>query len=122
MLDEFVIMPNHVHGIIVIIDDIVGATSRRPNNNGAGKPCPCKKPTWWNIVAYFLYQSTKRINEIRKTPGISVWQRSYYDHIIRNEKSLQIIQEYIHNNPIQWEIDKENSNRKGIDEFDKWLA
>ena len=121
LLDEFVIMPNHVHGIITIIDDVVGATFRRPNTNGAGRPRPYKKITLGNIVAFFKYQSTKRINEIRKTPGLSVWQRNYYDHIIRNEKSLYRIREYIITNPEQWTRDKENPMFQGVDEFECWL-
>ena len=83
-LDEFVAMPNHVHGIIVILDEpitngkssvgdgLVGATSRRPNT-GAGKP----RPYLGNIMGYFKYQSAKRINEINRTPGTPVWQRGY---------------------------------------------
>jgi REP element-mobilizing transposase RayT len=50
----------------------------------------------------------KRINELRGTPGALVWQRNYFEHVIRDEKSLQRIREYIINNPAQWEVDREN--------------
>jgi len=48
----------------------------------------------------------KQINKIRQTPGISVWQRNYYEHIVRNETDLQRIREYIINNPLNWEMDE----------------
>jgi hypothetical protein len=50
------------------------------------------------------------------------WQRNYYEHIVRDEKSLLRIREYISSNPLRWEIDRENPRRKGEDEFDRWLA
>jgi putative transposase len=59
-------------------------------------------------VAYFKYQSTKRINEMRNTPGVHLWQRNYYEHIIRDERSLHEIRQYIENNPFRWAEDEEN--------------
>jgi putative transposase len=115
-LDEFVIMPNHVHGIVIIMDDPVGATSRRPPT-GAGKP----RPYLGNVVAYFKYQSAKRINEISNTPGAHVWQRGYYDHIIRDNRSMERIRDYIRENPQRWSSDKENADIEGADEFDRWM-
>ncbi|HHT9141542.1 MAG TPA: hypothetical protein ACFYEJ_01645 [Candidatus Wujingus californicus] len=64
------------------------------------------------IVAYYKYQTSKIIDQIRNTVGMSVWQRNYYEHVIRNEKDLNQIREYIANNPIRWEFDKENPNNK----------
>lgn len=115
-LDEFVIMPNHVHGIIIIMDDLVGATSRRPPT-GAGKP----RPYLGNVVAYFKYQSAEHINELSNTPGAPVWQRGYYDHIIRDDRSMERIRDYIRENPQRWSSDKENANIEGADEFDRWM-
>ena len=108
-LDEFVIMPNHVHGVIVI----VGAGSPRPYvASGAGTKTGAEtaplRATLGRMVAYFKYQSTKHINIMRGTPGIPVWQRNYYEHIIRDDESLNRILEYIVNNPLQWELDWEN--------------
>ncbi|MFH1245847.1 MAG: transposase, partial [Candidatus Omnitrophota bacterium] len=100
-LDQHIIMPNHIHGIINII---VGARSPRPNNDnndtiiGRGN----RAPTIGNIIAYFKYQTTKQINEFQNVPGRKIWQRNYYDHIIRNDKSLTRIREYIINNPATW--------------------
>ncbi len=102
-LDAFRVMPNHVHGIINIIDDsAVGATFRRPDDEGRGEPRPYKNVALGNIVAYFKYQSAKTINALRHTPGTSIWQRNYFDHIIRNQRSLDRIREYIRTNPERW--------------------
>jgi len=57
------------------------------------------------IVGRFKMNSAKQINQMRNTPGISVWQRNYYEHIIRDEKSLENIRNYIINNPLQWYYD-----------------
>lgn len=54
----------------------------------------------------------KRINLLRKTPGIAVWQRNYWEHIIRDEKSYYEIAEYIYNNPAQWESDANNPGNR----------
>lgn len=101
-LDEFVIMPNHIHGII-IIKDSVGAIHELPLLQLFRRKMLIPK-----IVGWYKMRSAKHINTIRRTPGMSVWQRNYYEHIIRNEESLNRIREYIINNPIKWEIDKEN--------------
>ncbi|MGQ9826987.1 MAG: transposase, partial [Roseiflexus sp.] len=60
------------------------------------------------IIRAFKTFSARRINASRKSPGVPVWQRNYYEHIIRNEESLNRIREYIANNPAQWEMDREN--------------
>jgi len=59
-------------------------------------------------VAYFKYQSTTCINELYKGPAVPVWQRNYYEHVIRNEEELNKIRQYIIDNPKQWELDREN--------------
>jgi len=66
------------------------------------------------IIGKFKMQSAKQINKIRNTPGIPVWQRNYYEHIIRHENKLNRIREYIVNNPLQWKL-KEKYFR-GFDE------
>ncbi len=115
--DEFIVMPNHVHGIIIIdelkIDDNdnVGATSRCPRPDDKRIRSTQRRPykiTLAEIVAYFKYESTKRINEINDSRGTKIWQRNYYERIIRNEKELNRVREYIINNPARWNEDKEN--------------
>ncbi|MBI4211506.1 MAG: transposase, partial [Deltaproteobacteria bacterium] len=102
-LDQWVIMPNHFHGIIVI--NRRGTLQRAPTHEQFGKPTSNSIPT---IIRLFKSTVTKRINEFRNTPQQPVWQRNYYEHVIRNEDSLNQIREYIFNNPDQWEFDQEN--------------
>jgi len=102
-LDEFVCMPNHVHGIIVILDMMVGAGS---------EPAPTgKRYALSEIVRQFKTFSAKRINEKRKSTGTPVWQRNYYEHIIRDDNDFNNIREYIFNNPLKWFFDEENLKR-----------
>ena len=100
-LDECVVMPNHIHGIITL--DTVGARSPRPPALRKGA---VSSPTLGQVVAYFKYQSTKYINQRHNTPGTCIWQRNYYDHVIRDDIGLQRVREYIRNNPTQWELDQ----------------
>jgi putative transposase len=100
ILDAFGIMPNHVHGIIVIDDvgaGLVGA------GVGAGfKPAPTKRHGLPEIMRAFKTFSARRINVMRDQVGTPLWQRNYYEHIIRNERALNAIREYIINNPANW--------------------
>ena len=99
MLDQFVIMPNHVHGIVVIGNDRAGLEP------GAGlEPAP----TVSEIIRQFKTFSAKRINQLRNNPGCPVWQRNYFERVIRNENELARAREYIVNNPMKWALDKEN--------------
>lgn len=116
-LDEFIVMPNHVHGIIIIHDIDVAIESpndKSYNNVGAIHELPLQYQkqrclmTLPKIIGRFKMNSAKQINQLRQTMGLSVWQRNYYEHIIRNDESLHKIREYIHNNPLKWELDNEN--------------
>lgn len=110
-LDVFVIMPNHLHGIIII-----GTGESHPplwdtpdNSNFANKgecDSPLRSPsnTIGAIVRGYKSAVTKQINLL--FPGRIVWQRNYYEHIIRNEQAYQTISEYIINNPSKWQEDK----------------
>ena len=114
-LDEWVIMPNHLHGIIVITDD--SSQTAHTSNTASTPPInpirrggsrtallPQRKPIG-GLIGAFKTVSTKRINEYRATMGAGLWQRNYYEHIIRNESDLNSIREYMQNNPMQWEMD-----------------
>jgi len=107
-LDEFQIMPNHFHAIVMIMDfgNPVGAQRRCapadssklivfPNSIGA-------------IIRAYKSAVTYHINHTRHIPGAPVWQCNYHDHIVRNEDELRRIRKYIRNNPLRWDIDKEN--------------
>jgi len=107
-LDESVIMPNHFHGIVVIHGGAEAASEPVTNGEAAGGGIPSRrgKPNLGQIVAYFKYQTTKRVNEQRDTPGQKVWQRNYYEHIIRSELSLDHLRHYIRHNPQRWAVDQ----------------
>ena len=104
-LDVFVVMPNHFHGILAIVDKCRGTVHRAPTQEQFAKPTSGSLPT---IVRYFKSAVTRRINELRGIPYKPVWQRNYYEHVIRNENDLNEIREYIVNNPLKWDLDSEN--------------
>ena len=111
----FVIMPNHIHGIIVITDDGRGAVSAPDVGNeiehagGGTPPLRAHKPTLGQIVAYLKYQSTKEMNAMDGTGTITkFWQRNYFERIIRNDREMDRIYRHIESNPIQWADDDEN--------------
>jgi REP-associated tyrosine transposase len=114
-LDEFVIMPNHIHGIVVITQKMERATSRSPLRSG---PAKCSLGA---LVAGFKAVVTKRMNMTRGLPGVPVWQRNYFEHVIRNEDSLNRIRDYILKNPTQWEFDRENPSALKPEAADAWL-
>ena len=88
--EKYVVMPNHIHIIFSV------------NNDGRGDP----SPTIINAVGWLKYSVTKQINQICGNIGNKIFQRSFYDHIIRGEKDYLEIWEYIENNPQKWEEDK----------------
>jgi REP element-mobilizing transposase RayT len=104
-LDEFVIMPNHVHGIIELIETSRDTARRVPAGEQFGKPVKRSIPT---IVRSYKSAVTKAVNELHNRSGDKVWQKNYYDHIIRNSEELNRIRKYIMNNPKNWEYDKLN--------------
>ena len=77
-----------------------------------GKPVPESLPT---IIRSFKSACTRRINSLKGTSGTSVWQRNYYEHIIRTETSLNEIRRYIQDNPARWLFDRYNPETGGVD-------
>jgi REP element-mobilizing transposase RayT len=108
-LDAWIVMPNHVHGILVIseypIDDETGHAC---DAVGARHASPL--PT---IIGAFKSAAARRINDRLATPGAPVWQRGYYEHVVRNERALHRLRQYIAANPERWPHDRENPNRRG---------
>jgi REP element-mobilizing transposase RayT len=121
-VDEWVIMPNHLHGILVITEgtspaavgappigvgatQIVGAT-----HWVAPTPRPGPRPgSIGAIMAQYKSVVTKRINVLRATSIPPVWQRNYYEHVVRNDREMHVIRQYIHNNPAKWALDRDNA-------------
>jgi putative transposase len=105
-LDTYQLMPNHFHGII-IINHAVGAGFPRPKSINAYHPGRGDRaPTLGTILAYFKYQSAKQINLSHHTPGFKLWQRNYFEHIIRSDEEYFAIKQYIQDNPENWQEDK----------------
>jgi REP element-mobilizing transposase RayT len=121
MLDAFVVMPNHLHAVIVIL-------SRKDDNpherwaSGESVPSPyddaggdtmslgqlvtCKSGSLGAIIGNLKSVVTRKINDIRHTPGEKVWQRNYYERIVRDERELARIRAYIVANPARWTVDR----------------
>ena len=102
-LDGWVVMPNHFHGI-VIINNPVGANGRSPLRNGS--PLRMKPKSLSSLMAGFKSITTKKINILRDASGTKLWQRNYYEHIIRNQDAMDKIRHYIVSNPMSWSIDR----------------
>ncbi|MGZ9262635.1 MAG: transposase [Candidatus Binatia bacterium] len=109
-LDEFVVMPNHFHSIVAI------EGSRRGVLRYAHPRFQSPSQSLGSIVRGFKSATTTLINSMRNSPGAPVWQRNYYEHVIRNESELIGIREYIANNPHQWSLDRENP-QKGVYQY-----
>ena len=90
-VDKYVIMPNHIHMLLQIDND----------PGGTGNP----SPTIGTIIGWYKYHTSKYINMARNTPGERVFQRSFYDHVIRNQQDYNEIWQYIDSNPAKWAED-----------------
>ncbi len=101
IVDEYIIMPNHIYGIVIIT---VGANNYSPLQNAKLFQSPSK--TIGSIIRGFKIGVTKWSRQ--NTDIYTLWQRNYYEHIIRNEKELTETREYIINNPFKWELNNEN--------------
>jgi putative transposase len=130
-LDAYIVMPNHFHAIFFILESPGGpeATHRvAPTDKHAVAPGKAQRPTGPKprsvgaVVAQFKSLVTKRINDTRQDRRGPIWQRNYYEHVIRDEESLDRIREYIATNPQRWDLDRENPQASGKDAFDDWLA
>jgi REP element-mobilizing transposase RayT len=134
-LDTYVIMPNHIHAI-VYLDSTVGANGGLPstnkyqisknglpptnkfqipknenNKNPINKRANCHSPLHMKPRSLSSFVAGFKSTVSRKI-GFSVWQRNYYDHIIRNDEDLDNIRKYIENNPTKWSEDEDNPINK----------
>lgn len=104
-VDAFVVMPNHVHGVLAIHEP-VGAIHESPSY--AEPIVHRRRMLLSKIVGRLKMVSAKQINALRGSSGQPLWQRNYYEHVIRDDGSLNRIRLYISDNPAQWEFDHEN--------------
>ena len=127
LVDEFAVMPNHIHGIMIICEKnikpvhpvVVGATQwvapTKPGSHTENKMRGGKNIIVSNSIGSMLGQfksaATKRIRPSGDTPGAPIWQRNYWEHIIRDQNELGRIREYFRNNPLPWDSDVENGGQ-----------
>lgn len=128
-LDTFVVVPNHVHGIVVIAPPDAPANLRRHGLGSAGNSrgsdmarhvATSSKRRFGNpetgslgtIVGAYKSAVIRRINRMRGTSGAPVWQRGYYDHILRDEREWRRVRRYIRQNPARWHADTHFSTKR----------
>ncbi len=102
-LNAFAVVPNHIHGIVVITRPVVGAQYAAPLQ---APPTDAQPGPLGVIIRSFKSAATRRINRLRGMPGSPFWQRNYWEHIIRNDASLNRIRTYIQSNPAHWAEDR----------------
>jgi putative transposase len=123
-LDEFVIMPNHVHGIIFIMVENEVRDARAIYESSRYLPTLKKRRNMLlpKVVGYFKMNTAKHINQIMNRSGQPFWQRNYYEHVVRNDAELLRIRTYIQNNPLKWELDRDNpkSRNYNLDHDSYW--
>lgn len=110
-LDQWVVMPNHIREIIVFADDGngVGGVCLDHVRRGGSRTAPTgpviRKPLG-RLIGAFKTVSTRRVNDIRSTPGAQLWQRNYYEHVVRDGLSLRRVRRYVASDPSRWELDR----------------
>jgi REP element-mobilizing transposase RayT len=124
-MDVYVVMPNHLHGIVVFGEETGVLSTKNVSGGSVGADsCPLQQPqtpllqsqkflhrpkrSLGSFVAQFKATTTKRINQVRDTLGTPVWQRNYHEHVIRNDEDCNRIRDYIQYNPQNWATDEEN--------------
>jgi putative transposase len=136
-LGPFVVMPNHLHGVVMIVpdnlveayggapgseDEPVAATGPTSRQQGASLAPLRRQPrSLGPFVTGFKQATTKYFNDVQGTTGAPLWQRNYYERIVRSDDELSRMSKYIENNPMQWAMDRENDDRTGEDAFESSL-
>jgi len=111
----FGVMPNHLHGIVILSAEDEANGGLGQANSGLhlrDSKSPRRSRSISSFMAGFKATSTNRINALRGTPGLKVWQDNFYEHIIRNENSYHRIATYIVDNALRWAMDQENPARR----------
>ena len=110
-LDEWIIMPNHLHAILCKGEAPVDYKQKKhvPSDTAPIEPKGTKPGSLGAIIQNFKSISTRKINQVRKASGLPLWQRNYYERIVRNEEELNRIRKYIQENPSRWGLDDDFS-------------
>jgi REP element-mobilizing transposase RayT len=104
-VDSFVVMPNHVHAILFLDRAWQRHAPTSETKRAFSKPIAGSLAT---IIGAYKSVVARKINQLRNTPGNPVWQRNYHEHVVRNEKSLNMLREYVQHNPSKWAEDRVN--------------
>lgn len=104
--DQWVVMPNHFHGLIQILDFL--PRNKGYVNTGHLSVNERRKMLIPKVIGKFKMHTSKSINQVFNQKGRSLWMRGYWDRVVRNEAELEKIRQYIVNNPLRWELDKLN--------------
>jgi putative transposase len=111
-LDVYTVMPNHLHGIIVIDQDPSGGETRHgqypATAEAFAKPVPGSIPT---MIRSFKSATTSQYRKLNRSHEV-LWQRNYFERVIRNDGEWQRIRDYILANPLNWESDQENPSKR----------
>ena len=113
-IETYVVMPNHVHGILTINEKLPDANRENKSTVTTelfGRPSPKSVPT---IIRSFKAAASKRARESGLAVSGSIWQRGYYEHVLRNTREYVETTNYILHNPVRWADDEENPNTKSI--------
>jgi REP element-mobilizing transposase RayT len=120
-LGPFVVMPNHVHGILANVRS--GGGGGRGNaleSDSQKEGAASSAPTLGTNMRAFKSISAIAINKLRHSPGKTVWQRNYYEHVIRDGREFAIISRYIWENEMGWEFDPDNPSCRASDTAQPW--
>ena len=107
-LDAFIVMPNHVHGVIIIKDEPNAADVGAGFQPAFPSAATARRHGVPEVIRAFKTFSARRINDMRGTTGVPIWQRGFYDHVIRSEAELDRVRTYIDDNPRKWSEDADN--------------
>ncbi|MGK7926098.1 MAG: transposase [Spirulina sp.] len=109
-LDEWIVMPNHLHGIVWIMESEIKAIATKNCDRTRQEKKKLNRPanSLGAMIGGFKASVTQQINQFRHNTAIPIWQRNYYESIIRDEEALNSIREYIKNNPKRWQEDPDN--------------
>ena len=108
-LDQYVVMPDHLHALLWILPD------GREDDSDPTNPVPAQgrrfgvmpKDSLSSIVRSFKSAATRTVNAERGTPSATFWQRGFFERVVRNERELDLVRRYIVDNPARWEVDRE---------------
>jgi REP element-mobilizing transposase RayT len=112
-LDWFVVMPNHLHGILILHDALRAKHPIGPDASPlqGSRPRGTRSGTLSAVMQTAKAMTTRRVHAIPGMEGIRLWQRGFYDHVIRGDTELNRIRSYIEENPLRWALDNENPSR-----------